>query len=88
MTVDQLTKWRQQIDQIDQALLEQLALRKQVVRQVMQWKLSHQKPLLDLKREQQMIKILKAKAKNLGLDEGLVENLYQQILIDAKKESS
>lgn len=71
---------RQRLDEIDNRILDALAERQAVVRQVADHKLSSGEELRDLMREQHQLTLLGEKAQVRGLDRYFVTRVFHQIL--------
>ena len=82
----ELEEIRKEIDKIDNEILSLLAKRKALAKEIALIKKSKNMPVLDEKREAELIKRLKKKSKELGLNEDLVVSLYNYILENSKKE--
>jgi len=70
---------RTQIDQVDQQLIAALHHRMELVKQVGVFKKRHSLPPLDQKRWQAVLDSKIALAKQKGLDESLVHDIYERI---------
>lgn len=77
MTVEAL---RADIDAVDDALLQLLAQRAGLVRQVWQRKQESGAPRLDVAREAEVLGRLRARAEALALDPADVERIWREIL--------
>jgi len=78
---------RSQIDKIDKELIEVLAKRFVVAKKVGQYKAKHQLPAQDKARERQMLLRRKDWAKQYGLSEGLVKNIFCLIIKKVVKDN-
>ncbi|MFH0868168.1 MAG: chorismate mutase [Candidatus Woesearchaeota archaeon] len=76
---------RNDIDNIDSKIIELLVKRKNIVKKVAATKKEKNLPILDEKREIELTKRLKEKAKIYGLDKDFVVALYEIILENSKK---
>jgi len=78
-TPKELSNWRKEIDKIDTMIMEQIAQRVEVVKQVGEYKKENNMPFLDTKRKNQLLehKIKLAKEKNLSPE--LTKELYTLI---------
>jgi chorismate mutase len=74
-----LTFYRAQIDEIDEKLLQLLAQRVEVVKQVGIYKKQHNLPALNQNRWQEILNKLRTLAKNNNLDEDLIVDLWNRI---------
>lgn len=71
---------RQQIDEVDQALLDLLAKRLSLVEQVGHVKSEHGLPIYDPARESAMITARRAEAQALGLSPDMMEDILRRIM--------
>lgn len=78
-----LEELRDEINSIDQALLQLFAKRRQIAVKVGEYKLSHQRPVRDSEREQQLLDALLKKASLLDLDYQYITRLFQMIIEDS-----
>ena len=76
---DKLADLRRQIDALDDELLQLLAKRMDHVREVGQYKKSHNLPPLDAERWQSVLATRLAEAQKLGLSDEFVTQLYQLV---------
>ncbi|MFT6899752.1 MAG: chorismate mutase/prephenate dehydratase [Paraglaciecola sp.] len=83
MSVDELAKLREQITSIDQQLLELLAQRQQCTNQVAETKITHQIPVRDHQREEQLLVSLIKHGQKHGLDPHYVTQLFHVIIEDS-----
>jgi chorismate mutase len=74
-----LVELRKQIDEVDQQLLSALQRRMELVQQVGMFKKQNNLPPLDQKRWQEVLDAKKEFAKEKGLSESLVYDIYQRI---------
>lgn len=79
MKQNELETLRQEIDTADQKLLEALAERMNVVKRVGEYKKQNNLPTLDRERWQKVLEDKLAKAKELGLSEDLVKEIYESV---------
>lgn len=79
MEQNELELLREDIDAADQKLLEALAERMAVVQSVGEYKKQNTLPQLDQARWQKVLEDKLAKAKELGLSEDLVKEIYETI---------
>lgn len=77
---------RQEIDKIDDEIINLLSKRKDLVREIAKIKKESNKPVLDKKREQEIIERLKTKAKEQGLDESFINSIFEIILKNSRNE--
>ena len=80
-----IKKIRHLIDEIDDSIIQLLASRKKLVEQIGHIKKEHNIAVLDSKREESLKKRLKQIAKEKGLDEALVDELFSTILKHSKE---
>lgn len=78
-----LEELRDEINSIDQALLQLFAKRRQIAVKAGEYKLSHQRPVRDSEREQQLLDALLKKASLLDLDYQYITRLFQMIIEDS-----
>ena len=78
-TVDFLSLYRDEIDQIDLEILDTIARRAKVVEKIAQYKKDHKMTILQVSRWDELLKDRLAVAKKLGLDDKFSKELYQQI---------
>jgi len=76
---------RQKIDQLDQKIIELLAERMSLVRQIAELKKQNQLPIQDEKREQELRNNLKTLAAKHGLDPTFINHLYSHIFIESRR---
>jgi chorismate mutase/prephenate dehydratase len=81
--MDKLDDIRRQIDGIDSRLLDALAERHQLARQVIQAKTEEGTPLRDASREERLLTRLIARGRELGLDAHFVTRIFQEIIDDS-----
>jgi chorismate mutase/prephenate dehydrogenase len=75
---------REQIDELDRQVLELLARRMEVVRQVAGVKKSEGVPIRDFARERAILDDRRARAAALGLPEAPIESIYRQIMLASR----
>lgn len=76
---------RNKIDLLDATLLDTLAERYELSRQIGRVKAAKGRKVEDKKREEQILRKRKSQAKKLGLDEKHVEQLFKKILAGSRK---
>jgi|TARA_B100001964_G_C14210082_1_gene590073 chorismate mutase len=81
-----LEELRKEIDKIDNEIISLLSKRKDLIKGVAEIKKELIKPILDEKREKEIIGRLKTKAKEKGLDENFIISLYDIILKNSRYE--
>lgn len=84
--LNELIKFRQQIDKVDNELLKTLAKRFKIIKKIYQFKKKSSLPLIDKKREKELLKKRDLMAQKLNLDRKLVRNIFLCILKTVKKE--
>lgn len=85
VTEDLIKKVRKHIDRVDTVLITALAERMSLMPEIAEYKKEHDIPVFDEKREQQIMKKLKESAKQQGLDESFVEEVFLSIFNEAKR---
>jgi len=85
---ESLSEMRSQIDKIDQELIKVLAERFSVAKKVGQYKTNHQLPAQDKTRERAMLLQRKNWAKQYGLLEGLVKDIFCLIIKKVVKDNA
>ncbi|HOX41553.1 MAG TPA: chorismate mutase [bacterium] len=80
-----LSKIREEIDQIDGNLLTLLGKRMSLLPKVIEYKRSNQLSILDAEREQAIIDSRKSEAIKNGLSQNFVEELFQSILEESRR---
>ena len=75
----QLEKCRWQIDQLDQDILESLRLRFKIVGEIAKIKKANNLPLVQVERKEEIVRIQAQLAKDMGISESLVRDIYQVI---------
>lgn len=80
-----LKSWRQQLDKIDLEIMQLLAKRQQVVRQIGQLKLKQGLPIFQPEREQVVLQTRCTTARQLKLSESLIRQLWILIMNYSKK---
>lgn len=78
-TTETLAELRQQIDKLDQDLLELLAQRMRVSREIGQYKKEHNMPILQAKRYNEILSKRIAQAIELGMDGDFMQTILQAI---------
>lgn len=74
-----LINFRKEIDRIDNAIIELLGKRIEVVKEIGKYKKSKNLPYLDLSRFQKLLMLRQKKAKKLGIPEELIKDIYTLI---------
>jgi len=82
---DKIKKIRQHIDRIDTVIITALAERMSLMPDVAEYKKKHNIPIFDEKREIEIMKKLKAIAKEQGLDESFTEEVFLSLFNESKR---
>lgn len=77
---DKLDSIRKQLDETDKKIVDALAKRLQLVREVSSFKLNSGKKIKDVKREEQLLKKVADLARDAGVDRYFVEQLFKDII--------
>lgn len=77
---DTLSRFRRQIDELDKKLVDTLAERQKVVREVFANKISEQPVIRDAAREEAMLKKIRNMALEAGIDPYFTEQLFREII--------
>ena len=77
---------RKDIDKIDDNIIELLAKRKNLIKEIASIKKELNKPIIDEEREQEIIERLKKISKEKDLDENFISSIYEIILNNSKEE--
>ncbi|MHC4829698.1 MAG: prephenate dehydratase domain-containing protein, partial [Planctomycetota bacterium] len=80
-----LSSLRASLDGVDQLILEHLAKRRAIIRDVMQVKARDGHPLIDRGREADLIARIAKRAQDQGLDRHAVERVYKEIIADSRR---
>ena len=71
-----LEELRKEINNVDDNIIELLAKRKNIIKEIALIKKELNKPIFDKNREDELIERLKVKSRENGLDENFVASLY------------
>ncbi len=82
MSLEQL---RNEINERDDELILLLARRNKIVKQIAQYKNEKGIPITQLRREKELIKEKKEKAKELDMDSVFIEKLFRLIIKESKR---
>lgn len=82
---DKIKQIRRHIDRIDTVIITALAERMSLMPEVAAYKKKHNIPIFDEEREIEIMKNLKNIAKQHGLDEGFVEEVFLSLFNEAKR---
>ncbi len=77
---DKLSRFRQQIDKLDEQLIRTLAERHKVVREIFSNKISEEPVIKDAHREEAMLKKVRDMAIKAGIDPYFTEQLFRDII--------
>jgi chorismate mutase / prephenate dehydratase len=83
MAMDDLEGIREEINGVDRRILEGLARRRQLAKQVIEIKDAHGAPIRDSLREEQMLGDLIAQGRSQGLDAHFVTRVFHEIIDDS-----
>jgi len=83
--LQKVKKIRKHIDRMDHILITSLAERLALIEDIAKQKKKMELPIKQEKREQQIMKKLKAVGKAQGLDNGFVEEIFLSIFNEAKR---
>lgn len=81
-----LAELRSEINTIDAQLLDLFAKRFAIVREVGEYKKTHKLPIRDEQREQELVRDLSERAKELQLSEEFVTHIWQSIFNESYKQ--
>lgn len=84
MPLDKIAKIRQKIDEVDQQIINTLALRHNLIKQIANFK--DPEKIQDSKREKQIIAGVIDLGEQKNLDSKFIKKLYIQILSESKKQ--
>ena len=76
---------RKQIDGIDKEIIKLLSKRMKLAIKLGKFKKKEGLPILDKKREQEMLKKLEKQAKKVGLDPKSIGKLYKEIFRESRR---
>ncbi len=77
--MDELQRWRQKIETIDQNLIGLLSVRFDIASRIGDWKKSQGKPALDPERQQEVEKMWKTLSVERHVNPEFAEKMYQLI---------
>ncbi len=77
---DKLDSIRKELDEADKTIIEALAKRQDLVRQVSSFKINSNKNIRDTEREEQLLNKIAALAREAGLDRYFAEHLFKEII--------
>ena len=82
MKIDEL---RKSIDKVDEEIVRLLAERKSIAKEIGKEKKIMRIPVVDVKREKEILENLRKKAKENGLEPDFIERLFRNILENSRK---
>lgn len=82
---DKIKQIRRHIDRIDTVIITALAERMSLMPEIAEYKKKYDIPVFDEKREVEIMNKLKKIAKEQGLEEGFVEEVFLSIFNEAKR---
>ncbi len=82
-TDEKLEQYRKLIDQLDHQLIDTLAERQRVVREVFSKKIDDQNLIRDTEREEKLLKKIRDLATDAGLDPYFAEQLFREIIMQS-----
>ncbi len=74
---------RKEIDEIDDHILDLIAKRQEVVKKIGTYKKNNNLPIVDNKREQEKLAVLKEKAEQVGTSYLLISQIWKILYNDA-----
>jgi chorismate mutase/prephenate dehydratase len=77
---DKLDSIRKELDEADKTIIEALAKRQDLVREVSSLKIDNNKEIRDTEREEQLLNKIAALAREAGLDRYFAEQLFKEII--------
>lgn len=80
---DELESIRKKLDDIDRTILQALAQRQDLVREVSDLKLRNEEGIRDLEREEQLLSRIRDLAHEVGLDRYYAEHLFREIITNS-----
>jgi chorismate mutase len=80
-----LTELRGQIDAIDEQIIKLIAVRFQVVEQIVREKVIHGLPTFQDEREEEILKRIKDLGKTYGLSEDVLVKVFTAIMEESKR---
>ena len=85
---EKLTDYRRTIDELDQQIINSLARRHRIVREVFSAKITDTSRIRDLEREEQLLKRVRGMAVESGLDPYFAEQLFRDIIYQSVRYQS
>ncbi|HLC60305.1 MAG TPA: prephenate dehydrogenase/arogenate dehydrogenase family protein [Candidatus Nanoarchaeia archaeon] len=86
MVISLIDEFRKDIDRLDEEILKLLSRRKELVKNIAKFKEKLDLPIFNKKREEEILKIISGKAKELGLDINSVSNVFNSIFQSSRIE--
>lgn len=83
--INEIEKFRAQIDIIDQTILELIGKRYAISGRIGTVKRDLKLSILNKEREKELLTNIKSKARKLNLDEKLIEDVWQRIIKESRK---
>lgn len=83
--MEKIKEIRKHIDRVDMALIAILAERMSLIPEIAEHKKKHKIPIFQEKRDQEIMKRLLKIAKEHGLDEGFVEEVFLSVFNESKR---
>lgn len=81
-----INKFRKEIDNIDNNIIELLSKRKNIVKKISGIKKQKNRPIIDEDREREIIHRLKKMSKEKGLDEDFIGSVYEIVINNSRNE--
>lgn len=79
LNMDELNKFRAEINEVDDALICLLSERMEIVRSIGEYKKTNNLPIEDQKRFKELLNSLSEQAKDYGLPKEMVKKIYEII---------
>ena len=83
---NKLKNIRKEIDKTDDEIISLLSKRNDLIKEIAKIKKELNKPVLDEKREKEIIERLKTTAKEKGLDESLIDSIFKIIMKNSRNQ--
>jgi chorismate mutase len=80
----ELENLRKKIDKIDSEILQKLAERFSLVSKIVKSKTKNNLPIIDRKREKKILKTKRKLAKEMKLDELMIEKIFKAIIKESR----
>jgi len=85
MNIDYLNSWKEQVDRVDTEILFLLKRRLQLQKKVFKYKMDNEITTQDKNREDEVLNNVKGKARSMGMSEGFVRNMFEELLKESEK---